>query len=451
MKKVILSVLSVIVTAIIVTGIALIIYRNWTHKHPPTLEMEEMPRILGENIIEGETNCGQVKVLIDKTKEIKLDAVGGKFIFDIDATNMEEGWHYLVFSVKRPFTRWTIQKECFIQIIPEQADVYVPSLWVEAGRIGNQTYNSDYRQGIIENYTPDSKYFDQEGFSEESETVKFDDNGIVLIKYGQEWEYNPVSVAQQALGHYNAFTESGDAREREKFVNICEWFLINQEADGSFPYPFSFMFKPGVEIPEGFVSGMAQGQILSVLARAWRLTGEQKYLECGQKSLEFMVASGEDDIFAGCGKALEDMCQLNADMEKYSEYVVYEEYVFNPSTYVLNGDLFALIGLADWMMTAPEEFGREKAETAFENGVRGIEILLPYYDYYGYSSYDLFQYTGGVSAPFFNSKYAHKCHIYLLDALADISGSTIFRKYAEIFKEYSDDSFWKQTEVLYEK
>ena len=440
-----------IVVGLVAIGIGLFVYREWTHSHPPVLEMKDIPQILSEDILEGETNCGQVKVSIDNELEKKLDVTEGSFSLEIDALNLETGWHHFLFSVQRPLTRWIIQKECFIQIVPEQANVYVPDTWVRAGRVGNQTYNSDYRQGMVENYTSTSRYFDQEGFREESDTVKFDDEGIVLIKYGEEWEYNPVSVAQQALGHYNAWVENGDVAERERFLDICGWFLSNQKENGAFPYEFSFIFKPTTELPEGFVSGMAQGQILSVLARAYQLTGDQAYLECGQRTLNFMIASGDDDIFAGCSRTLEDVCELSENMKKYSDYVVYEEYVFNPSTYVLNGDLFALIGLADWMMTAPEEFGKKEAKIAFENGIRGIEVLLPYYDYYGYSSYDLFQYTSGESTPFFNSKYAHKCHIYLLDALADISDSTTCEKYAEIFKNYSDDDFWKQTDVLYDK
>lgn len=451
MKKTNFYIIPIIVISLCILGLTLIVYREWTHKNPPIIEMEKKPFIMKENILEGRTNCGKVSVLIDNKQNVDLNVCEGKFFLDIDVLNLKVGWHYFIFSAKHPLTRWTVYNECFIQIIQKQANVYVPALYIEAGRLGNRAYNKDYRDGIIQNYTPDSKYFDQKGFCEESDTVKFDENGIVLVKY-EEWEYNPVSVAQQALGHYNVYIESGDTKEKEKFLNICNWFLFNQSEKGAYPYYFSFMFKPDTELPEGFVSAMAQGQILSVLARAYRLTGNTIYLQCGEKALKFMITPGDDSIFSGCSKTLQDICQGKDNMNKYSDYVVYEEYVFNPSTYVLNGNLFALIGLADWMMTAPKEFGMEEAKIAFEKGIKGIEILLPYYDYYGYSSYDLFQYTSeGGHIPYFTSYYAHKCHIYLLDALAGISGSTIFRKYAELFKDYSDDTFWKQTEVLYEQ
>lgn len=428
------------------------VYREWTHRNPPVIELPENSEIIGGGYeLTGKTNCNKVNVEINNEKEDVLPVSEGKFDVSLNLDEWEEGWHYIKVSVQRPFTRWTVEKDCFIHIIPGQANVYVPGEIIRNARKGNERFNREYETALIKSYTYKNNYFDFKGVRKNSESARIDEQGIVQNKYESGWEYNPVSIAQQALGYYNDYYKDNELWARKKFLEITEWFLQNQAEDGAYPYPFPFKFKPSTELPEGFVSAMAQGQILSVMARAYGITQDIRYLECGKKTLDFMITSGDDDIFKGCSRRLEDFCDLSSELSAYSDYEVYEEYVFDPSTYVLNGDLFALLGLADWKEAATNEYGAEEAEEAFEKGIKGIEILLPYYDYYGWSSYDLFQYTDGSSITYFTSSYAHRCHIFLLHTLAEVSGSKTFKEYSELFKEYSDDSFWSQTEILYKE
>lgn len=171
----------------------------------------------------------------------------------------------------------------------------------------------------------------------------------------------------------------------------------------------------------------------------------------GARVLSFMTASADEDIFAGGARSLKDLCMLAEEMEIYSDMQVFEEYVFDPSTYVLNGNLFALLGLADWANGSTAEYGKEIAASSFMEGVAAMEVLLPYYDYYGWSAYALTQLTAEDEsiAPSFGVSYAHKYHIDLLYILADLSGSDVFSQYAARFKDYVDDPFWSQTSVLF--
>lgn len=82
-------------------------------------------------------------------------------------------------------------------------------------------------------------------------------------------------------------------------------------------------------------------------------------------------------------------------------------------------------------------------------GIESIKILLPYYDYYGWSCYDLYQFTSGKEKLYFFNSYAHQCHVYLLQCLNQITGDAIIEKYYLIFKNYSDDDFWRQSDELF--
>ena len=195
---------------------------------------------------------------------------------------------------------------------------------------------------------------------------------------------------------------------------------------------------------------MAQGQILSCLIRAYDITNDIKYLESGYKALQFMISPGDEDIFNGCSKKLYDLCKNSNELKEYVNYRIFEEYVSQPSSYVLNGDLMALIGLYDWWQGAPVMYGKDDAKLAFEDGVKSVEIILPYYDYYGWSSYDLVQYTYD-SRPFFTSAYAFDCHICFFNAIWYISHSEIIKKYRDIFLSYNNDDFWRQTSVLFKE
>lgn len=428
--------------------------------NPPEIILSSNAEILEKNcstdleyIISGEVTGNNISLKINnkESNDFKVENHSGQFDLFIGEKSLKDGWNYIEVSAKWPLTRWIQKSSFFINIIPNQAAVFVPTSIVMEAREYNKLNVQQYSDKLVENYEYDSAYFGFKPLKETNERMTFDNSGIPMVKYGESYHYNPVTIAESALGFYNEYKNLNDNYNMNMFLNLANWFVNNQEDNGAFSYDFSTSFRGVVDLPEGFVSAMAQGQVLSVMARAYNITNDKKYLECGEKTLLFMISSGDEDIFAGCSRTLEDFCNLSDDLNKYANYRLFEEYVFDPSTYVLNGNLFALIGLYDWTQCSKEKYGKEEAYEAFEDGIRAIEILLPYYDYYGWSSYDLFQYTfDGEIEPAFNSSYAHICHIYLLKALADVTGNDTYEKYYETFKSYVDDDFWKQTSVMYD-
>lgn len=373
-----------------------------------------------EYTIMGETNASVIYIEFNNQRKEKIYSENGNFKYILDLSTLNQGWNYIRFIVKNTFPMSEIKRGAAINIIANQPDVFLPDLNLFDARInGNKSNYKNFEDKtefyLKNNYRWNGYYFDCLPH-EKSENFDFDDEGIPLARYGEQWEYNPVTVAQEGLGLYNILLSDDSEENRKKFLNIADWLVEHQEKNGSYLYDFSFALKSNLELPKGFVSGMAQGQILSCLARAYNITQNKIYLEAGYKALKFMLASGDKNERGGCSKLLQDICKNSDELSIYSNYRIIEEYVTDPSSYVLNGDLYALIGLYDWWQVTDVVHGKSEAKDAFEDGINSVEVILPYYDYYGWSSYDLLQYTYD-SSPYFTSAYAHHCHIYLLNAL----------------------------------
>ena len=88
--------------------------------------------------------------------------------------------------------------------------------------------------------------------------------GIPKVAYEGRLQANPVTIAQWGLASYSRGS-------RRDLLAAANW-LVCQERDGSgLPIP---LHSPGsgVTMRSPWISALAQGQALSVLARAWRIT-----------------------------------------------------------------------------------------------------------------------------------------------------------------------------------
>ena len=463
MKKRTLCILGVAFVVAILGMVAFALLLRSKYTYTPNPKDENAPPVIPDQMItlnqpeqsltdssvsiSGSCNYKVVVISANGQKVKSTRVIDKNFQYKLDVSDWTPGWYYLtVDRLNSGPNSLTQQGFGWVHVIENQPDVILPVDVVKTARETNGWIKRSYLKDMIDNYAPSSNYF---GFNKEhyveSETLKFDEQGIPLVlNNGTNWSHNPTTISQYAFALYNSIET--DASNQELFLNVASWLAEHQEEDGSFPYDYEFAYKKDMVIPEGFVSGMGQGQLLSVYARAYLLTEDAKYLEAGEKCLEFMTRF-YDSPESGTKVTLKDFTDQSALLKPYEDYVLYDEYLIKPETYVLNGNLFALIGLYDWWKSVPESAGASQAKDAFEQGCAAIEVLLPYYDYNGYSAYDLLPYTSDYP-PYFTSSYAHSCHIYLLHTLAEITGNPTFQEYYTRFKSYSDNPFYKQTDQL---
>jgi len=145
-------------------------------------------------------------------------------------------------------------------------------------------------------------------------------------------QYNPTRIAAYALAHYNRYLRTQVEESRAQFLKAAEWFMRSPEGLWWYTYPWQDLQAP-------WLSAMAQGEGISVLVRAWVLTHEVRYLDQARRALIPFAQSIEA---GGVRSTLEDGCPF------------LEEYPSSSPVHVLNGFLYALIGLADLHRVAPE-------------------------------------------------------------------------------------------------
>ena len=332
--------------------------------------------------------------------------------------HMIPGWHELKIQDKDGIERY------YLNIIMGSPNVIVSEALVNNGRnFKKNVFQNKYKKYLQDNYSIYFGYFGSYGNVYTDLTL--DKNGIPMVTINNKNEYNPVAISQYALSFYNSY-EAITQSEKEKFLNCADFLCNYVNDDGGAPYNFDFTMH-GILLKAPWFSSMAQGQILSVLSRAFLLTKSEKYKTSGDKIVKFMVSS--------CKTDLSQLALANPSFSLYKDYIIYEEYKANIDSFVLNGNLFGLIGLHDWWEATYDVLSFD----SFLKGCRTIELLLPYYDFYGSTSYDLVHYITGNYVNF-DSQYAHDYHIACLDALYFYTYNKTFKQYEERFISYYEDS-----------
>lgn len=250
--------------------------------------------------------------------------------------------------------------------------------------------------------------------------LKQDDEGIPTVRYGKEYQYNPITIAQYALSEYGRALNDGDYSQFRKAV---EKLLTMQDESGAFRYNFEYKhYAQSEPYSKGWVSGMAQGQVLSVFSRAYQLDKDPRFLVAGNKALDFLMTP----VSAGGPKT-----NLGDIDPSLTDYTFFQEYITEPHVYTLNGFMFTMLGLYDWYKTT----GSTQAREALLDSKDTLVKILPYYDFEVISSYDLSYLTHGREVPAINPSY-HAVHITLLKALHSISANRTLKEYMDKWAEY---------------
>jgi len=244
-----------------------------------------------------------------------------------------------------------------------------------------------------------------------------DENGTILFDYFFDIgrQYNPLAIAQYGLGNFNLYLETGDQKYLEETRIQAEWLVENlEENEKGIPvwkHKFRWHYKTYLE--SGWYSAHSQGTGISLLARMYRETKDERYKETAIKafrSLDILIKEG--------GTKFTDEEGL----------VWLEEYVIHPPTHILNGFLWALWGVWDFYLLS----GDESSKKLFNACVKTLETKLERYDVGFWSRYDLSR----QALPMIASPFYHKLHIVQLKVMHGITGKEIFERYAEKFERY---------------
>lgn len=222
--------------------------------------------------------------------------------------------------------------------------------------------------------------------------------------------YKIIDITIRGRGWVDNVTLSNNAHLAQ-FYYAANWLVLHQDEQGGWPIMVTRKLANGIlELPPGWYSAMAQGQAMSLLVRAYVRTRNKKYLDTALRATHlFSIPSSEGGVMA----------------QFADKYVWYEEYPTTPSSYVLNGFIYSLLGLYDLKtVAAPSDQGQE-AERLYRDGLHSLRALLPLFDTGSGSIYDLRHYSLG-SAPNLARWDYHTTHINQLLLISTIEDDPFY-------------------------
>lgn len=223
--------------------------------------------------------------------------------------------------------------------------------------------------------------------------------------------YFPTTIVQKALGHYDRYILTGDNRELRESLKICNWLVKRQDKKGGWEVGTIMNLKNGLKY-----SAMPQGEAISALVRAWKITKNKVYLEAAMRSYDLMITPIE-----------------NGGTAWYKNNELYlEEYPsLRRKNTVLNGWIFALFGIYDLFLASENKI-------YFDFFSRSLNTLINNLHIFDSGFWSYYSENKTIASPFY-----HDLHISQLEALFLISGDKTVKYYIGEWKKYRQQSIKK--------
>ncbi|XP_059478168.1 D-glucuronyl C5-epimerase B [Neocloeon triangulifer] len=209
-----------------------------------------------------------------------------------------------------------------------------------------------------------------------------------------------VAIGLDGEGRLDDLSIASGSNHGALFWASAQWFVRHQTSEGGWQIPVRRRLAAGMSVlAPGWLSAMAQGHAASILARAYLRSGDKKYLTAAENGLRpFRVASARGGVRTSLWG-----------------HPWFEEYPTSPPSLVLNGFIYALLGLHDLRV-----IGRSKEAAAlYAEGLASLRALLPLYDMGSGSVYDLRHVTVGCAPNVARWDY-HATHVNQLLLLATV-------------------------------
>jgi len=258
--------------------------------------------------------------------------------------------------------------------------------------------------------------------------VSFDDAGIPRFDYSivpapnneNGLVYNITYICWYALGCLQEYLEDNSEIAKQDFLKQAEWlFKNNNILDGVLSWQIRFPYQVyGQCLAVPRVSSMDQGLAISILIRAYLLTGEKKYLDAAKKAFPYYNLTINE---GGFKHKLKDGSSF------------YEMYPSNNPSLILDGHIFSLLGLYDLYKVTSDS----RVKEFFDNGLRAVSNNIEFWNFR-----NIWSWFGRF---YLSSSMYHKINICLVRILFKIShdsklgelsgkwGAVYSRRFLEIY------------------
>lgn len=245
----------------------------------------------------------------------------------------------------------------------------------------------------------------------QNKSFTFDTVGILKANNN----YNPVSISQFALACYDHYIKTGDEKYKTHFLNQVNYLLdkknFHDKGDDGIAYPYLFKFH---DLQPPWYSGLAQGEVISVLIRYYSLTKDKKVLPVIKRIKDFML------LPLTKGGLLNTTAEGNTWIEEYPNS--------KQHLHVLNGFFITTIGLIEYCYIFPDD---KQASDIKEKCLTAIKQSIPFYETgNNWLTYDRGS-KGSVSSWYMKAQVLEMEHLFRL------TQDPFFRKQSMIWATYT--------------
>lgn len=234
----------------------------------------------------------------------------------------------------------------------------------------------------------------------------FDEEGVPYVNRGKQKFYRTANIIQYGLIAHDLIIKNIDVEvNKKRFLTSVTWLHNKLE-----PFHDALIIRnednKQYGLAKGWVSGMYQGQLLSIFLRAYQMYADPKYLESCHKIYEYFKY---DYTEGGVKRIDENGC------------IWFEEYPTSTPSYVLNGYIYCMFGILDYYRVTQ----KSEAKKLFDDCVHTLEVNLYKYHVWYWSVYDQ------LKKQLLSYYYQKNVHVPLMQIMFLITNKEIFNNFAK--------------------
>jgi heparosan-N-sulfate-glucuronate 5-epimerase len=253
---------------------------------------------------------------------------------------------------------------------------------------------------------------------------KFDENGVPMMPNKTGYKYSPVNICQYGFILLADYKENSN-HEILKCLNAIVDVLENLKSeDENYVIWWHDYYSERYAIEAPWASAMAQGEAISFYLRVYQITGDENLLKTARKAAQFTIDEKHPKRVA---------------VRDENNCLWLEEYPSNPSSYVLNGFIYALYGLIDLYRIDKNETIKTAIDECFHTLNSNIaKFDAGYWSYYDLQIKELVRYY-----------YQKNVHVLQLEVLYVLSENEIYKTYANKWRKQLTPLNYAFVQVMY--